>query len=102
MNVIADPNGTRSEQTTRDGIQQEFSDPLENKLVLAIRFIILEINTYTKFEEVMQMFVPVLRRLLDKVQLTSMRTGIRYINFFSESGIRPSKELFCTFGWGST
>lgn len=24
MNVVADPNGTRAEQTTRDGVQQEF------------------------------------------------------------------------------
>lgn len=94
MNVVADPNGTRAEQTTRDGVQQEFSDPLGNKIVLANKFIILEINLYTKFEDILLMFVPILKTLLGKIQLTSMRTGIRYINFFSEEGIKPQKNFF--------
>ena len=94
MNVIADPNGTRAEQTTRDGVQQEFSDPLGNKMVLSNKFIIMEINQYTNYEEVMQMFVPVLKQLLERIRLTSMRTGIRYINFFSDEGLRPKKNYF--------
>jgi len=94
MNVIADSNGTKAEQTTRDGVQQGFSDPLGNRLVLANKFIILEINLYTKYEDVLQMFVPILKVLLGKIQLTSMRTGIRYINFFSEEGIKPQKNFF--------
>lgn len=95
MNVIADPkNGTRAEQTTRDGVQQEFSNSDGNKLVLANKFIILEINKYTKYEAVLEVFLPVLKTLLSKIQLTSMRTGIRYISFFSDEGIRPQKNYF--------
>lgn len=94
MNVTTDPNGTRAEQTTRDGVQQEFADPFGNKMILANKFIIMEINRYTKYEDVMQMFVPVLKQLLEKIQLTSMRTGIRYINYFSEEGIKPQKNYF--------
>ena len=94
MNIIADPNETRAEQTTRDGVQQEFSNSLGNKLVLSNMSIILEINQYTKFEDILQMFAPILKTLLGKIQLTSMRTGIRYINFFSEERIKPQKNYY--------
>ena len=94
MNVIANPKGTRAEQTTQDGVQQEFTDSIGNKIILSNKFLIVEINKYTKYADVLHMFVPVLKALLDKIQLTSMRTGIRYINFFNEEGIKPQKNYF--------
>lgn len=96
MNVIAEPKGTRSEQSTRDGIQQEFSNADGNKFFLSNKFLIVEINRYTKYDDVINVFRPVLKSLISKIQLTSMRTGIRYINVFSDDGIRPQKNFFIT------
>ena len=96
MNVITDANGTRAEQATKEGIRQEFTNGDGNKLILSNRFIILEINKYTKYEDLLDMFAPVLKNLLDRIQLTSMRTGIRYINFFNDDRIKPQKKYFTT------
>ena len=94
MNVISDPRGTRAEQTTRDGIQQEFANADGNKIILSNKFFIVEVNKYTKFEDIVAVFAPVLRALISKTQVTSMRTGIRYVNFFSEESIKPQKNFF--------
>ncbi len=94
MNVTTDKGGTRAEQTTRDGIQQEFSNVDGNKIILSNKFVILEINKYTKYEDVLDLFVHIIKTLFNTIQLTSMRTGIRYINFFGENGIKPQKNFF--------
>lgn len=94
MNVIADSKFTKSEQMTREGLQQEFANADGDKIIISNMFVIIEINNYTKFEDVLKMFVPMLNALLLKISLTSMRTGIRYINFFSEERIKPQKKFF--------
>lgn len=94
MNVIADSNGARTEKSTRDGIQQEFSDTNNNKIILSNKFIVFEINKYIKYEDVLGVFLPVFRTLYSNSKFTSMRTGIRYINFFNEESIKPQKNYF--------
>lgn len=94
MNVSDGPQGAKAEKTTREGSQQEFADAEGNKIIISNKYIIAEINKYTKYEDVLSVFAPVLRKLTDMVQLTSMRTGIRYINFFNETTIKPQKNYF--------
>lgn len=94
MNVISEPKFTRSEQTTREGVQQEFTSADGDKIIISNMFVIIEINNYTKFEDVLNMFVPMLKVLLQKKNLTAMRTGIRYINFFCDDRIKPQKRFF--------
>lgn len=94
MNFASDKNGSRAEQTAREGIQQVFSDANDNKMILSNQFIVLEINSYTTFEDVIKTFVPAFKALLKENQLTSMRTGIRYINFFNDDRIKPQKNYY--------
>lgn len=94
MNVISDLKESKAKEISQEGIQQEFSTPDGNKMILSNKFFILEINQYTNFESILMSFKPVLKTLFNKKQLTSMRTGIRYINFFGEKGLRPQKNYF--------
>lgn len=94
MNAITDQNGTKLNKTTREGFLQEFSNNDGNKISLANTYLALEINKYTKYEDVLSMFIPVFKTMINSIQLTAIRTGIRYINFFGEGGIRPQKNYF--------
>lgn len=94
MNVIKDHNGTRAEHTTQEGIQQEYSNDENNKIIISNKFIILEINKYSTYENMIKMFTPIIKSITEQHQVTSTRTGIRYINFFNEEGIKPQKNFF--------
>ncbi|MBR4531212.1 TIGR04255 family protein [bacterium] len=94
MSLTTDQNGAKVEQTAKDGVQQEYSNIDGNKITLSNKALFMEIEHYTKFEDIMSMFLPVLKALLDKQQLTVMRTGIRYVNLFGEEKIKPQKKFF--------
>lgn len=94
MNVSDGPEGAKAEKTTRDGSQQEFVDAVGNKIIISNKYIIAEINKYTNYENVLIVFTPILKKLIDITKLTSMRTGIRYINFFNEEIFKPQKNFF--------
>ena len=96
LNLTVDPNGARTERSARDGLQQEFVNSDGNKIILSNQFIVLELNEYTKYEDELEKFIPVLRTIMSETQLTAMRTGIRYINEFGKNGIKPQKSYFTT------
>jgi uncharacterized protein (TIGR04255 family) len=94
MNFVSEKNKTISEQTFTEGFQQEFINADGNKIILSNKFIILEINMYKTYEDTLELFLPILKALFEKKQLTSLRTGIRYINIFNENQIKPQKKYF--------
>lgn len=94
MNVMFDDSDAKTEKTARDGLQQEFANSEGNKVVLSNKFIVLELNKYTKYEEVNEKFIPILRTIMDEIDVTVVRTGIRYINEFGKDGIKPQKGYF--------
>lgn len=96
MNFTVDSSGAKTERTTKDGLQQEFLNSDGNKIVLSNQFVVLELNKYTKYEDELGKFIPVLRMIMAETQLTAMRTGIRYINEFGKNGIKPQKNFFTT------
>ena len=94
MNITQDSEGTKAENSSRDGIQQEFANSDNNKIILSNRFIVLELNKFTKYEYEMAKFIPIMREILSDANPTSLRTGIRYINIYDESTIKPQKSYF--------
>lgn len=94
MNFTVDPEGAKTERTRQDGIQQEFVNSDGNKIILANKYIVLEINKYASYEIELNKFVPVLKAIMTKTQLTAIRTGIRYINEFGHNGIKVQKSYF--------
>lgn len=96
MNLIVDSDETKTERSTREGLQQEFVNAYGNKLILANKFIVLEINEYTKYEDQINILVPVLSAIMSKSQLTAVRTGIRYINEFGANGLKVQKSFFAS------
>lgn len=94
MNFTVDPSGAKTEGSTQEGLQQEFSNFDGNKIVLSNKFIVLELNKYSKYEIELTKLFPVLRNLMTRTRLTAMRTGIRYINMFEKNGIKPQKGYF--------
>lgn len=80
-----------------DGFQREYSSNDErNKLILSNKFIIFEINKYSKFEEHKRWFQLILMALFQRGQVSANRTGIRYINIFQQSQIKPQKKFFAS------
>lgn len=93
-NFTANSYGTRAEQTTNDGVQQEFLTNDNNKLILSNKFFVLEFTNYDRFESALRILTQTLKPILSKHCLTVLRTGIRYVNMFDEKGIKPQKNYF--------
>lgn len=94
MNVKVDTKETKTEQTTRDGVQQDFVDSDGNKLALSNKYIILEINKYTSYKKMLDVFEPVIERIFEVEKLSTVRTGIRYVNLYNDQTIKPQKKYF--------
>ena len=94
MNLTIGPKGSKTENQTQEGVQQEFSSYEGNKIIISNKYVIHEINNYTKFEVEMDRLIPVLKALMQDKQLTSVRTGIRYINIFNRLSLTPQKSYF--------
>ncbi len=94
MNIVADPSGSRTEKTTQDGIQQEFASIDNNKVILSNKFIVLEVNKYSKYENELSKLIVILKYIMAKTAVTATRTGIRYINLFTDEGIKPQKGYY--------
>ena len=94
MRFFTDTTGQRTEHTTQEGIQQDYYDSDGNKTIVSNKFIIFEVNHYKTFEITLDNFSPILKQIIDNKEITSMRTGIRYINIFNENSIKPQKNYF--------
>lgn len=96
VSVVLNTKDTQTSSKSQEGFQQEFSNMDRNKLIISNRFIILEINKYTSYENLYKLFSPVLKAILGVLQINSIRTGIRYINIIDNNVIRLTKSLFNT------
>ncbi len=76
-----------------EGFSQTFTDQTNNKLIVSNKYIILEINHYTNFEDTFNKLDFVIKVLgTDNMCIT--RTGIRYINIYEEGQVKLAKKLF--------
>lgn len=80
-----------------EGIQREyFTNDAMNKLILSNKFIVFEINKYSRFEKHKQWFQSILLAFFLKNRVSASRTGIRYINIFDTSKIKLQKKYFAS------
>ena len=98
INVVFDSNNPMAQSAHgeyQEGIQREyFSTSQKNKLILTNKFMIIEINEYSDFEELQQWLQGIVMPFFLKNKLTVIRTGIRYINILNPDKIRIRKNLF--------
>jgi len=94
VNFVIDENSATTNTDISNGIQQEFSNINNNKVILSNKYLILEINQYTSYERTSTVFSEILSSLFSVMPLTSSRTGIRYINIYEDGQLRLSKDLF--------
>ena len=98
INVVFDPNNPTFQNTRgefQDGIQREYySINQKNKTILSNKFLIIEINEYSDFEELQQWLQSIAIPFFKKNRVTVVRTGIRYINIISPNRIRIRKNMF--------
>ena len=94
MKFTFDSNGAKSDKSQEEGIQQEYMDSVGNKLIISNKFLIMEVNLYSSYEELMNKLAPIIRMVLSTSGKTIIRTGIRYINIYNESSIKPQKNFF--------
>lgn len=79
---------------TLDGLKQTFSDNNQNKIIIANRFILFEINHYETFEKVIKWVSTIFTSFFTLNSITVMRTGIRYINLFDTTKVKVVKKYF--------
>lgn len=98
INVVVDLKNNNLQNANgeiNEGIQKEyFTSDGRNKLILANKFVIFEINNYSRFETHRQWFQSVLFALFQKNIVSVSRTGIRYINLFDANKIKLQKKYF--------
>lgn len=100
INVVFDPNNNglpNANGEVIDGIQREYytNDGL-NKLIMSNKFIIFEINKYSKFDVHQLWFQSVLLAFFQTNRISVNRTGIRYINLFPQSRVKLQKQFFAS------
>lgn len=83
-----------AQRNTFEGLQIEFCDQQNNKVILSNKAFICEINAYKTFEAVLNRIVPIITAIYNKNSVTVIRTGIRYINLFDSSKIKIRKNFF--------
>lgn len=94
VNVVLNEKDAQTQSRTQEGFQQEFSNVDRNKVIISNKFIVLEINKYSSYEDMINMFHPILKAIYGSYPIDSLRTGIRYINIIDNNVIRLTKSLF--------
>ena len=98
VNVIFSPDekGTpNAKGITTEGIKKEFfTRNGTDKIALTNKFMVFEINDYQSYLLHRQWFQSIIFAFCEKNRITSMRTGIRYINIFEPSRIKLQKKYF--------
>lgn len=95
VNVVI-PNGGQPQTQAHilEGYQQLFFDQFGNKLILSNKFLVLEINHYTTFEDTRAKLETSWRAIMGDTPIDVLRLGIRYINRFDSGRIRLAKGYF--------
>lgn len=98
INVIINASAQNTPNTTGEiveGIKKEYiSSDGQNKFFLTNKYFVFEINAYNSFEDTMKFIRPVLLAIFSKNTITSVRTGIRYINIYDSDKIKLQKNYF--------
>ncbi len=98
INVVFDsnnPSTPNAQREIQEGIQREYySLNQKNKLVLSNKYLIIEINEYSNFEELQQWLQGIVIPFYLENQLTVIRAGIRYINILKPDRVKIRKNLF--------
>ena len=98
INVVFDQNNhglPNANGEILEGIQREYlTNDAANKLILSNKFIVFEINKYSKYEEHKQWFQSILLAFFQKNRVSANRTGIRYINMFQQPRVKLQKKFF--------
>lgn len=94
MDLILDNDKTTTNKDFREGLQQEFKDFQDNKLIISNKFLILTINNYSRYEDEINKILPVFKELMSNGDLMLNRVGIRYINIFDDNKMKPQKNYF--------
>ena len=92
--VLQNGGQPQTQALTQEGFQQLFLDQYGNKLIISNKFLVLEINHYTTFEETIAKLETSWRAVLGDNQIDVCRLGIRYINRFDGGRIRLAKGFF--------
>jgi len=96
FNPLAPADVPTTNQDIINGLQKEyFSADGNNSIAISNKFIVCQIKEYSGFDKLMQSIQLILREIYHKqINLTSVRTGIRYINLFRSGEIKLQKNLF--------
>ncbi|MFQ9985843.1 MAG: hypothetical protein ACLRVS_08365, partial [Lachnospiraceae bacterium] len=98
INVVFDHNNhglPNANGEILEGIQREYlTNDAANKLILSNKFIVFEINKYSKYEEHKQWFQSILLAFFQTTRISANRTGIRYINMFQQPRVKLQKKFF--------
>ena len=94
VNVVLNDKDAQTLSRTQEGFQQEFSNTDRNKLILSNKFVVIEINSYSSYEDMINKFYPIMKAIFASFPINSLRTGIRYINIIDNNVIRLTKSLF--------
>ncbi len=93
--LAINPEDSKTENNAREGLQQEFLNYEGDKVVLSNKFVALELSRYTKYEDALGKFVPILSSIMLEMSLTALRIGIRYINEYGLANrIKAQKSFF--------
>ena len=86
-------NSPSASSTTMSGLQREYING-KNKILLANKYIIFEINEYSNFENHYGIICDILTEIFRKNQITTERIGIRYINILDSGKVKIRKNMF--------
>ena len=94
MNLLVDKDGTTTRREVKEGIQQEFKDLNGNSFTISNMYVTLQLRMYTTYENELSKLKPVLSKIMQSGNVIASRTGIRYVNLFDQSRIKPQKGFF--------
>ena len=85
---------SKAKRNTYEGMQIEFMDHNNNKVILSNKMLICEVNNYKTYEDITNRFFPIIHELFAKKTISVVRTGIRYINIFNNDVVKVRKNFF--------
>lgn len=90
-----DRNTPNAKGTTIEGIKKEyFTLNGTDKIAITNKYMVFEINAYQSYLLHRQWFQDIIFTFCEKTRITSVRTGIRFINIFDSGRIKLQKQYF--------
>jgi uncharacterized protein (TIGR04255 family) len=77
-----------------DGIQSTYIDSNGNKFIISNKFMVIEFNKYSNFENFLGSFKDIIYLIFRKNRISTERIGLRYMNYFDSSKIKIQKSFF--------